>query len=164
MRLAISAHLQNLGRRGMPLELLQPTTNSNPKSVLPTQESKTAHNRTTWKTRTWSIREDHVMIKSSPELMLTLHLELLCSRPHIQLMCPQTRLLVVQPQVRLTHGIGAHLLANLLVLAILVLDRPIGNRMHNMHALLAQLPRERLRQLSYRRATSAVRRELRTAA
>lgn len=68
-------------------------------------------------------------------------LEPLRRRPHVQLMRPQTRLLVVQPQIRLAHGIGAHLLPDPLVLAILILDPAIGNRMHDVHALLAELAR-----------------------
>ena len=78
-------------------------------------------------------------------------------------MRPQTRLLVVQPQIRLAHRIGAHLLANFLVFAVLIFDTAIGNRMHDMHALLAQLPGECLRQLSHGSTASAVRGELRAA-
>jgi len=77
--------------------------------------------------------------------------------------CPQTRLLPVQPQIRLAHGISTHLLADLLVLAVLILDGPISNRVHNMHTLLTQLARERLRQLPDGSATSSIRSELRTA-
>lgn len=78
-------------------------------------------------------------------------------------MCPQTRLLPVQPQIRLADRISTHLLANLLVLAVLILDRPVGNRVHNMHALLTQFARERLRQLPHGGAPSSVRSKLRTA-
>ena len=51
----------------------------------------------------------------------------------------------MQPQIRLTHRIGAHLLTNLLVLAILILNTAVGDCVYDMHALLAQLSRERLR-------------------
>lgn len=78
-------------------------------------------------------------------------------------MRPQARLLSMQPQIRLTDRISAHLLTDLLVLTILVLDSAVGDRMHDVHALLAELSRQRLRQLSDRSATSAVRGELRTA-
>lgn len=78
-------------------------------------------------------------------------------------MCPQARLLPVQPQIGLAHRISTHFLADLLVLAILILDRPVGNRVHNMHTLLTQLACERLRQLPDRSATSPIRSELRTA-
>ena len=91
------------------------------------------------------------------------HLELLRRRSHIQLMRPQTRLLVVQPQIRLAHGIGAHLLPGPLVLAIPILDPAVSNRVHDVHALLAELARQRLRQLPHGSATRAVRGELRAA-
>ena len=78
-------------------------------------------------------------------------------------MCPQARLLVMQPQVRLAHSVSTHLLTSLLVLAILICDSTVGNRMHNMNTLLAQLSCERLCQLSNRRTPSTVCRELRAA-
>lgn len=90
-------------------------------------------------------------------------LELLRGWPHVELVCPQTRLLVVQPQIRLTHRIGAHLLPDPLILAVLVFDAAVSDRMHNMHALLAELARKCLRQLSNRSATGTVRSKLRAA-
>lgn len=69
----------------------------------------------------------------------------------------------MQPQIRLAHRVSTHLLANLLVFAISVFNGAIGNRVHNMYALLTQLARERLRQLSDGSATSPVCSELRTA-
>jgi hypothetical protein len=84
----------------------------------------------------------------------------LTRRPHIQFMRPQTRLLPMQPQIRLPDRIRAHLLARLLVLAVLVRNRTIRNRVHNVHALLAHLARQRLRELAHRRAACAVGGEL----
>jgi uncharacterized membrane protein YqjE len=78
-------------------------------------------------------------------------------------MRPQTRLLIVQPQIRLTHRIRTHLLALLLVLAVVVCNTAVRNSMHNMHALLAHLASKCLRQLSDRCATCAICGELRTA-
>lgn len=69
----------------------------------------------------------------------------------------------MQPQIRLSHRVSTHLLPALLVLAVLILNAPVGNRMHNMHAFLAQLTGERLRELPYRGAARTVRGELRAA-
>jgi hypothetical protein len=66
----------------------------------------------------------------------------------------------MQPQIRLTHRIRTHLLARLLVLAILVRNRAVRNCMHDMHTLLAHLARQRLRKLAHRRAARAVGGEL----
>ena len=54
----------------------------------------------------------------------------------------------MQPQIRLAHRIGAHLLPNPLIFTVFVLDTAVGDRVHNMHTLLAKLARQRLRQLS----------------
>lgn len=69
----------------------------------------------------------------------------------------------MQPQIRLADRISAHLLTNLLVLAVLVLDTAICDRMDDVYALFAELSRQRLRQLPHRSATSAVRGKLRAA-
>ena len=71
-------------------------------------------------------------------------------------MRPQTRLLLVKPQIRLANSLGAHPLPNLLILAILVPDTAICNRVHDMDALLAHLPRQSLRNLSDAGSTGPV--------
>jgi hypothetical protein len=78
-------------------------------------------------------------------------------------MRPQTRLLSMQPQIRLAYRICTHLLSVLLVLAIVVCDTAICNRMHDVYALLAHFPRQRLRKLAHRCATGAICGELRAA-
>lgn len=66
----------------------------------------------------------------------------------------------MQPQIRLANRIGAHLLPDFLVFAILVLDTAVCDGVDNVHALLAELSRQRLRQLPYRSATGTVCSEL----
>src|SRR5690242_1754467 len=78
-------------------------------------------------------------------------------------MCPQARLLIMQPQICLANCIGAHLLTNLLVFAVLVFDTTVCNRVDNVYALLAELSCKGLCQLPDRSTTSAIRRELRAA-
>jgi hypothetical protein len=78
-------------------------------------------------------------------------------------MRPQTRLLAMQPQIRLTHRIRTHLLPNLLVLAVIIRDTAVRNRMHDVYALLAHLTRQCLRELPHRCAAGAVSCKLRTA-
>jgi len=75
-------------------------------------------------------------------------------------MRPQARLLPVQEEIRLPHSVRAHLLPNLLVLAVIVYYRSIGNRVHHMDALLTHLAGERLRQLSDSGATGSIGGEL----
>lgn len=70
----------------------------------------------------------------------------------------------MQPQIRLANRIRTHLLPRLLRLTVFISNATIRNRMHNMHALLAHLPRQSLRELADRCAASAVRSELRTTA
>lgn len=64
-------------------------------------------------------------------------------------MRPQTRLLPMQPQIRLPHRIRTHLLTRSLRLALFVRNPTVRDSMHDMHALLAHLPRKRLRELTH---------------
>lgn len=70
----------------------------------------------------------------------------------------------MQPKIRLPNRIRTHLLTPLLVLPLIIRNPPIRNRMHNMHALLAHFPCQRLSKLPHRRSTGAICRKLRTTA
>lgn len=91
------------------------------------------------------------------------HLKLLTSGPHVQLMRPQARLLLMQPQIRLTNSISAHLLTHLLIFSVFICNCTITNRVYDMHALLAHLASQCLRQLTDRGAPSTICSELSTA-